>query len=116
MYLSTIKPKQLRAAVSRFRCSNHILKIETGRHSNINKEHRFCPMCIQKGLYIVETEYHFIADCETYVNLREKYIDQQYCAPNNIVNLFHSSNYNVISNLAIYLHKALQIRKMYDDQ
>ena len=43
LYLTHINVKKLRAAMSHFRCSNHILKIETGRNDGTNEENRYCP-------------------------------------------------------------------------
>ena len=44
-------------AMSRFRCSGHMLKIETGRHHNIDRENRFCQFCeTTEHLKVVEDE------------------------------------------------------------
>ena len=59
-YLTHINVKKLRAAMSRFRCSNHILKIERGRYDGTNEENRYCPLCTKKGLFLIENEFHLI--------------------------------------------------------
>ena len=51
LYLTHINVKKLRAAMSRFRCSNYILKIETGRYDGTNEENRYCPLYTKKGLF-----------------------------------------------------------------
>ena len=47
---------------TKFRLSNHVLLIEKGRHSNIDKSQRFCPFCPNT----IETEHHFLLYCKTY--------------------------------------------------
>ena len=68
--LTHINVKKLRAAMSRFRCSNHILKIEMGRYDGTNEENRYCPLCTKKGLFLIENEFHLIVECEYYATLR----------------------------------------------
>ena len=63
-YLETIKNRKHRVTLSKLRLSDHILKIETGRH-NIPitpREQRFCPHCPDQ----VESEQHFLIQCSEY--------------------------------------------------
>ena len=69
-YLNEIKNVAIRIQITRFRLSNHNLMIETGRHSDIPKEQRYCPFCQNK----VETEIHFLTDCPVYNSMRLKLI------------------------------------------
>ena len=69
-YLSYINVKKCRAALCRLRCSCHGLMIEIGRYENIAKENRICQLCNRKGRQVIEDEYHFIVECETFTNLR----------------------------------------------
>lgn len=78
-YLNEIKNVAIRIQITRFRLSNHNLMIETGRHSDIPKEQRYCPFCQNK----VETEIHFLTDCPVYNPMRTKLI-----AAVNLVNPF----------------------------
>ena len=43
-----------------FRCSSHNLLIEKGLHQNIEKEYIFCPFCLERNVYSVEEEFHFL--------------------------------------------------------
>ena len=54
--------------------------IETGRHKNIPRDQRICPMCkLQFGQNSdIEDEYHFILICPTYRDLRKKFIKKYY--------------------------------------
>jgi hypothetical protein len=58
-YLSLSMPYKYKRALANFRCSGHDLKIETGRHLNIDREFRFCSFCLKRNVYVVENEVHF---------------------------------------------------------
>ena len=60
-YLEDIKDRKLRVAFSKFRLSDHNLKIEEGRRSNpkIDRDKRFCAVCMD----VVEDEVHFLIKC-----------------------------------------------------
>ena len=58
-YLNIGMTYVLRKAFSNFRCSGHKLMIEKGRHLNIERNLRFCPLCQMKNLSVIEDEYHF---------------------------------------------------------
>lgn len=68
-YLSTIKNREWKACLSKFRMSSHKLQIETGRHCNIKVEDRVCKHC---NLNVIEDEKHFLMECPLYSTLREK--------------------------------------------
>jgi hypothetical protein len=48
------------------RISAHNLNIETGRFYNLDRHERVCSMC---NLNVVEDEYHFILQCEKYIDI-----------------------------------------------
>jgi hypothetical protein len=52
-------PHAYKRALANFRFSGHDLKIETGRHLNIDREFRFCSFCLKRNVYVVENEVHF---------------------------------------------------------
>ena len=70
IYVKQITNPIIRKGYTKFRLSNHSLNIEKGRHSNKPKELRFCPFCPT----LVETEIHFLLECNTYKLLREELI------------------------------------------
>ena len=53
--------------LSKFRCSDHALLIEVGRHKGLQVEQRLCKM---RHLNLVEDEFHFLTICPAYDNLR----------------------------------------------
>ena len=65
-YLSEIQNIDHRITLTKFRLSNHSLKIETGRHDRIEKTKRFCPFCPNQ----IEDEKHALLQCKTYNKLR----------------------------------------------
>ena len=59
-----------RKVIAKFRCSDHCLEIEKGRHKRIPRTERICRLC-DKGL--VETEDHFLLKCEKYDLIKRQY-------------------------------------------
>ena len=70
-YLVDIKNTAMRSKVTKFRLSNHHLRIETGRRDKIPKQERFCPFCPTE----VEDEHHFLFNCPIFQNLRQEYLE-----------------------------------------
>ena len=66
-YLNVININIFRKTMSKFRVSNHNLRIESGRAENLTRERRICQMC---HLNQVETELHFCLICPLYNDLR----------------------------------------------
>jgi hypothetical protein len=52
--------------------SAHNLNIETGTSYNLDRHERVCSMC---NLKVVVDEYHFILQCENYIDVRRKYLN-----------------------------------------
>ena len=67
-YLNEIQNINHRITLTKFRLSNHSLKIETGRHERIDKKKRFCPFCPDQ----IEDEKHALLQCKTYTSLRKE--------------------------------------------
>lgn len=74
-YLSIINVFKYRKALAQLRCSAHTLRIEVGRHSNINKQNRLCPLC-DEG--VIEDEYHFVMECPFLKRLRTMLLPYYY--------------------------------------
>ena len=68
-YLKTLKSFRIRQTKTKFRCSDHNLCIETGRHRNIKLEDRLCTKCDD---HVLEDEIHFLLECKAYKEIREK--------------------------------------------
>ena len=90
-------------AMSRFRCSSHKLKIETGRHHNIDRENRFCQFCeTTEHLFVVEDEYHVFFICPRYSDIRLQLLLSWYSGETDLLNF-----YNIIQ-----VEDTLKIRKL----
>ena len=61
----------LRKTIAKFRCSDHTLEIEKGRHSKTPRDDRLCKLCNSNE---IETEDHFLTKCQFYVNLKTKHL------------------------------------------
>ena len=76
-YLDMSKIKKHREIVCKLRCSNHLLVIETGRHTRIlflEIAERVCPLYVKDGLFIIKDKFHFVFCCPSYLDIREQYI------------------------------------------
>ena len=101
---------KFRTALARLRVSSHRLEIEAGRWARPYKpvSDRICNIC-----NCLEDEYHFVLECQLYDSLRRKYIDQFYWnrpCMYKFVELINSSNFELLSNLAIYVYKVFKVR------
>ena len=95
-----IKDYQNRKAICKLRTSSHLLKIETGRWTNIARENRICTQCRQNT---VEDEYHFLFDCTMHAN--ERNISFEKIKTKTNINLFDASKQ--VENLKLFLNVAL---------
>ena len=104
-YLDNLNCFQLRKTVSKFRCSDHRLEVEVGRHKNTPAGERICQLC--RGN--TETETHFLTECPLYTRLRIKYLG--YNVDANLNNIVQCKNKTMAFNLANFLTKAFELRK-----
>ena len=75
---------EYRKAIAKIRCSDHCLEIEKGRHRNILRAERTCKTCKTTEL---ETEEHFLLQCNTYNLLRNKYDIRQTTTVHELLNV-----------------------------
>ena len=61
--------------IAKLRCSDHSLEIESGRHRKIDRNERFCKQC---AVGAIETEIHFLLECNKYDALRNKHNIKQF--------------------------------------
>ena len=108
-------PIKLRRCYTRFRCSSHALQIEKGRHENIDRQLRFCPVCQKKCVNVVETEFHFLLECQSYETLRLNILRSHLNLNKTVQNfncLMSDSNENVILKLAKFICAAFELREL----
>jgi len=98
---------QLRQSLSRFRCSNHCLEVECGRHAKLEsvpRRNRVCRMC---SLGAVEDEDHLLLVCPAQYDIRCKFGQQlgKQLTPCSLpLELMHSATQKAI---ALYLVSCL---------
>ena len=111
-----LSDRELRRAVAKFRCSDHSLRIETGRRENITPDERKCLVCTSS---CVENEQHFLVDCQEYSDIRKEFfnmVQQEVPLFNRMdstckfIYLLSCENSKVGKGLAKYLKKAFEIR------
>ena len=105
-YLNLIDNFHLRKCISKFRCSDHVLELETGRHKQIKLEERLCKMC----KVAVETEEHFLRFCPKYNHLRLQYFGNV-SSFLECVTIMQCDDRKSAFNLAHFLTKSFKIRK-----
>ena len=112
-YLCSIKNVGNRTALTKIRLSNHNLMIEKGRHQGLRERQRLCPFCDNK----VEDEYHFIMECKTFNEFRQKLFVEITEIKNtfNLLNdaekfIFLLSKPEAGDSISRYLNTTLQIR------
>ena len=113
-YLNIDMNYKFRRILSRFRCSDHTLLIETGRHVNLERQDRLCPVCAKENMRQIETEFHFFCECPAYNELRGIYLNNDLRGISNTFSfnrLMSSKNERAILDSARFLYFAFEERK-----
>ena len=109
-YLCKRIPNIYKKQLAKIRLSSHQLSIESGRHQNIARHERLCPICNSE----LEDEYHFILICHAYSDLRKKYIKRFYWNRPSVfklVQLLSVHNIKILCNLGKFIKSAFELRK-----
>ena len=104
-YLENVNDFHIRKKICKFRCSDHNLEIEKGRHKNISVEERICQICNSD----IETEMHFLAICPLFGPLRKHYLDVNH--DNDFINLLKCSNKADAFKIGNFITKATKLRE-----
>ena len=116
-YLSSHIYFKHRIALTRFRCSQHKLLIEQGRHIKIDKQNRFCKYCLSLGQSLLENEQHFLLICPLYTDLRKQLLSKIIFYVYDLHYLFKSimssKSPEVIKPLSAYVYNAFIARNRY---
>ena len=94
-YLKILDPKD-RILLTKFRCGNHRLPINTLRYTNVEAINRQCTLC---DLNETGDEFHYIFNCKYFLDDRRKYLKHIYLVrPNTVImySLMNVSNKFVI--------------------
>ncbi len=111
-YLRVITNVQLRQSLSRFRCSNHHLEVECGRHAkpeSVPRRDRVCHLC---SLGALEDEDHMLLVCPTHHDIHCKFgqqLGKQLTPCNLLPELMHSATHKAV---ALYLVSCLDNRSV----
>jgi len=94
-YLQAITNVQLRQSLSRFKCSNHHLEVECGKHAKLEsvpKRNRVCRLC---PLGAIEDENHLLLMCLAHHDIWRKFgqqLGKQLTLCSLLPELMHSTN------------------------
>ena len=109
-YLMDITNINHRVAMTKLRLSNHPLHIETGRHVKIERNQRFCPFCPT----LIEDEIHFLVQCPTYKELRDKLLTNTSHSNKNFSNrdkFLAILKQDKLNTTAKFIFEAFELRK-----
>ena len=105
-----------KAALARFRCANHKLAIERGRVLRQERNTRICKYCINRGIYIVEDEFHVLLVCKLFHEIRVKFIYTHFrhVVPSEIlfIQIMSNKKQPIIEDLAAFTYNMF---KIHDD-
>ena len=91
--------------------------IEKGRHINIDRDYRFCQYCLNRNVYTVETEQHFLIICPLYDDLRQKYFIDSWLnsipCERTFIYIMADNKHSSIFALARFLKAAFEARNLY---
>ena len=107
-YLLDIKNVTLRVILTKFRISDHNLMIEAARYKKIEAEFRFCPFCPK----LVESEIHFLLVCNTFKQLREKFLYKM--NPSHPFLQYFSNENKFLFLLSKHMESAPFIQQMFE--
>ena len=104
-YLDNVNNFFIRKNITKFRCSDHTLEIESGRLKNIKVDERTCKVCKIE----IEDERHFLFAGPLYVELRSRYLNSTQEA--DIINLLKCPDKGVSFIIGNFIMKAMKLRK-----
>ena len=113
-YLRTVRNVKDRISMTKFRLSNHTLMIEKGRHQNLERHDRICPLCP-----LVEDEIHFLTKCVAYRYIRRDLLAEveQVTKIRNIKYMEEKTLFKILLErediaeiVAKYLKKSMELR------
>ena len=112
-YLLNLSPYE-REVVTKLRCCNLNLPIETGRWENIPRENRLCQLC---NLQNIGNEYHYLFECTNvdFERLRLKFVPAYYRKNPNIhkmKGMIAISNINLLKRLSVFCESLLFISEL----
>ena len=106
-YLENVNDFHLRKIIAKFRCSDHKLEIEIGRHNKVPRQNRFCKTCTN----YIEDELHFLCYCPSYNTLRSYFFGTTTLTCETGISILKCKTKEVTLKLAMFLQKAYAIRE-----
>ncbi len=91
-YLTTSRNLNYASSLFRFRISSHNLRIETGRYTRPKtpENERKCLYCLTQA---IETESHFLLNCDLYTSKREELLNTVIIIISDIIILANNENF-----------------------
>lgn len=114
LYIQSVVVYRHRVALSKLRLANHMLIIEHGRHTGLEIADRVCPLCKLGNLDVLDDEYHFVMQCISFQELRERYLSQHIVNNDyiNFIDIMSTEQVQIQQRLAAYVHHAFERRRL----
>ena len=103
-YLTNLEIGKFRVALTRLRLGTSDLRTHM-----FTVDDKRCPFCTD----VLEDEFHFLLECQTYNDLRERYIRRYltYLGNSSFTFLFNGKGYVKTKHVAMFIHYALKRRR-----
>ena len=92
--------------------------IEKGRHEGLDRNLRYCPVCLKNNIFVTESEIHFFVECILYNDIRNLIFGENHFLHDSktiFCRTMASNEPSVIFKTARYLMQAFEMRKCYID-
>merc|ERR1712079_654403 len=117
-HLKYVKNPKIRNAISKMRCSSHLLGIERGRHTRPKTpiEQRLCIFC-----NVLDDETHFICDCNLFTSIRSVFYSkitsmypdfESFNSKEKFIFMFSSDECILLTWLGQFIMDAFEIRDL----
>ena len=106
-YLENVTDFQMRKSITKFRCSDHHLEIEIGRHKKIPEPLRTCKICCHE----IENEKHFLCSCPGYKAIRAHYFYQEVINDHSWIDILKCKEKETAYKLGNFLTKSFKARE-----
>ena len=87
--------------------------IEKGRHQNIERNLRFCNLCLKRNVYSIEDEFHFFCVCPFYKDFMDLYFEwnKDIITINMFYTIMSQTDKHSIMSISRFLVSAFSYRK-----
>ncbi len=115
-YLKCGMWRRHQVALCKLRTSNHRLAIERLRYIGVEYQQRLCKYCMNIGINVTESEFHFVMVCPLYAQLREQLIGDLIVpsTQHRFIQLMKNTDEQIMKKLGCFIYNRLNIHKGFN--